>query len=307
MGKLKAKHQPSPVLDRIWSEATPVLASVYRRALKAKSGPAYAKAWGEFNAAIGSLYILAHLHGSVNMKNQLPATARFSEESHPGILTIGPFREAIAAVLSRHPVDWRTAIDIGSKASKFSIWVTGIERRESLVRLQIYIAKMTEGTESLSEHAARAALGKAADALTDARMETIVRTNTMVAYADGQAAQGRAMREHIALYRLDEVHDKRTRGNPSGLYPDPNHPHYQMDGFMESPESPVWSIIWPPNGYNCRATITPITWPTAERTGFAKDHKIIRGALAAHNGRRVWFIEQGLYPDPRFKGPKKAG
>src|SRR5262249_30012823 len=105
-----------------------------------------------------------------------------------------------------------------------------------------------------------------------------------------------------ALWVLHEIHDRRTRGNPGGLYPDAG-PHYQMDGFIEAPSNPVWAAIgWPgPAGFNCRRSVAPMTWATAQQRGFADEsNQLIQSAIDAHNGPRWGYIASGAYPDPGF-------
>jgi uncharacterized protein with gpF-like domain len=59
--------------------------------------------------------------------------------------------------------------------------------------------------------------------------------------------------------------------------------------------------IVPPNGYNCRATMVPLTWIEAVRAGLAirlglLDDAAIRDA----NGARQLLLDKSLYPDRGF-------
>ena len=43
--------------------------------------------------------------------------------------------------------------------------------------------------------------------------------------------------------------------------------HAQMDGYIARRDDPVWDVWWPPNGYNCRCTVTAISGIEAKAEG----------------------------------------
>ena len=58
----------------------------------------------------------------------------------------------------------------------------------------------------------------------------------------------------------------------------------------------------PPNGFNCRGSLEPVTFDEAKRMGFIrKDETLDRAALARYNAARQRIIDRGDYPDPGFK------
>jgi len=58
----------------------------------------------------------------------------------------------------------------------------------------------------------------------------------------------------------------------------------------------------PPNGFNCRGSLEPVTFDEAKRMGFIrKDETLDRAALARYNATRQRIIDRGDYPDPGFK------
>jgi uncharacterized protein with gpF-like domain len=62
----------------------------------------------------------------------------------------------------------------------------------------------------------------------------------------------------------------------------------------------VWKRITPPLGFQCRCTISPLTWLTAERMHLAKNGALIQSALDRRNARQWKLIESGQIPDPGF-------
>ena len=65
------------------------------------------------------------------------------------------------------------------------------------------------------------------------RLETIYRNNLGSSYNEASARilEEPDVHEVIPLVMLNEIRDRRTRGNPNGLYPDRGF-HWQMDGFV---------------------------------------------------------------------------
>lgn len=137
--------------------------------------------------------------------------------------------------------------------------------------------------------------------LTRARLETIYRNNLSSAANLGQVEMVKEpeVRASIPLLVLEEIKDRRTRGNPAGLYPEGG-VHWQMDGYVGTVEEFEQRGIIPPNGHNCRGGVRGLTETEAEQRGFVADGQIVPAAIAAHNGLRIALLEAGRYPDPGF-------
>lgn len=293
-------RRDDPIL-KLAARIQPELHRLYRRAL-ADAMLGKPDAWRDYLLALEQLYMLAQLHGW--RKIDYAVHMRYADD-HDGVIKIKPFRKALAAIRKRVSVPVYVLQQMELRAKNWAFWITGVDRTKILDQVKKTISGAMAGKGIPSTSQIRAALGEEGKKIADARIETIVRTNVATGFMDGQRAAIGKNIKHFALLRLDEIHDRRTRGNPDGLYPNPLHPHYQMDGFMEEPTHPVWQTIWPPNGYNCRASITPITWLEAKSMGLVKNLKIDRAALDKHNGRRWYYITRGLYPDKGFQGPKQ--
>ena len=146
------------------------------------------------------------------------------------------------------------------------------------------------------------------------RTDTLARTLTMEAFNAGSYQQMTRAGIYEA-YRLFEIHDRRTRGNPNpnALYPDTG-PHWQMDGFIAAVDDPIWRRIWPPNGYNCRATVVGLTKQECQGLGFWIEDKanprggmLDRRKLQQAFAKQRAFVESGQYPDPGFDRNVGAG
>lgn len=273
--------------------------------------------WATFRGVLIRCLVLANLIGRSGAAHAL--RLRFAQEVVPHVVVAAytesslgegfltrPFTEAINSFAGKVP-HLRATIDAMLPVMRDkAFWVTGIESTEAVVKIQqgitMKLANMSTGGtlgDWIAEQQAKEASG-----LSAARLETVYRTNVMTALNEGTDAQlsEPEMVDATALWKLVEVHDRRTRGNPSGLYPNAG-PHYQMDGFIEAPEHPVWAQIgWPgPAGYNCRRSLYPLGWLTAQRLGFAtKDRRLIQQAIDRHNGERWEYIRRGAYPDKGF-------
>lgn len=140
------------------------------------------------------------------------------------------------------------------------------------------------------------------------RLETVYRTNISSVYNEAayDILKKPGVRSWAPLLRLVEVHDSRTRGAPGGEYKgkqsrNPGH-HWQMNGYIETPERMKSQNLIPPNGFNCRGAVVAVTVDEAIRLKIAdKNGNIDQTALNRYNSQRQKLIDKGLYPDPGFK------
>lgn len=132
------------------------------------------------------------------------------------------------------------------------------------------------------------------------RMATDYRTALMDSFNAGSYQRMQESKAVIPVYMLSEIKDRRTRGNPHGLYPDAG-PHYQMDGFCAVSDDPIWGLVWPPNGYNCRADVIALTYPECQKRGWIKDDGTLdRQKIHNQFVKQRRFVESGEYPDKGF-------
>lgn len=112
-------------------------------------------------------------------------------------------------------------------------------------------------------------------------LETMFRTNTLTALNAGkwEEAHDPDLQEFFPLYRYSAILDDRVRPV-----------HARMHGFTAPIDDPIWETWWPPNGFQCRCTVVPLS------EVFVEKNKIRRG-------RRP---PQGINPDPGFQTNPKA-
>lgn len=145
--------------------------------------------------------------------------------------------------------------------------------------------------------------------MTGARLETVYRTNMASAYNDAtaDAMDKPAVAKWAPLLRLVEIHDSRTRGAPGGVYRPKGKSrnpgsHWQMDGYIATAADFKRQGLVPPNGFNCRGALMPVTFDEARAMRLvSKDGSLDRAALARYNAARQRIIDRGDYPDPGFK------
>ncbi len=110
---------------------------------------------------------------------------------------------------------------------------------------------------------------------------TVFETNVQTAYNAGRYEMYNAPEvvEAFPLFQYHTVGDARVR--PA---------HAAMHGFTARRDNPVWDTWWPPNGYNCRCTVTAISQVEVDRDDIRPRRK-----LPTIDGRPV-------EPDPGFAG-----
>lgn len=89
------------------------------------------------------------------------------------------------------------------------------------------------------------------------RLATIYRTNLQSAYMAGRA-QIYAEAEGFPYLRYEAVMDAATR--PA---------HAALHGEVFRKDDPIWASIYPPNGYNCRCDVRPLSDGQMQREGFS--------------------------------------
>lgn len=81
--------------------------------------------------------------------------------------------------------------------------------------------------------------------------ETLVRTHAQVAFAAGQYMLDQDDPDDVIWgYTYVTVGDNRVRDE-----------HVALDGLTRPKDDPIWERLWPPNGWNCRCQLIPLTEP----------------------------------------------
>jgi SPP1 gp7 family putative phage head morphogenesis protein len=137
--------------------------------------------------------------------------------------------------------------------------MAGIERNYILekVRTTLYNTIKTGATlrdtieelqRQLSPYYERGLVGD--EALRGYRLETVVRTNLNEAFNEGRKGffEAPELEGYVVAYQYSAILDDRVRPN-----------HACMDGRIYSVNSPIWDTHTPPNGFNCRCILIPIT------------------------------------------------
>jgi SPP1 gp7 family putative phage head morphogenesis protein len=83
-------------------------------------------------------------------------------------------------------------------------------------------------------------------------LETLVRTQTQIAYGAGHhaAIQAPEIQEILDGFQYATIGDYRVRES-----------HRSWDGFTAPKDHPFWATHWPPCGFNCRCTIVELFEP----------------------------------------------
>ena len=302
----------SPFYRRLLAIQDAGVRGVNRRLTRAllATGQDSDKHWDEFRDMLSRVLLIADLAGRASAhagagvphaKEPVEKTKIKALYADDPMFKIMPFVRAVNFMLTRASIPFHEVQALSHAAKNRAFWVAGLTKIETLDLLKKKIATFPAGKMGSTSEFIRFARD-AAGSISDSHAETILRTNVSRAFNQAHVSEtANKMSKYVALLRLDEVHDNRTRGNPNGLYPSPMHPHWQMDGYIASPHDPIWSVITPPNGYNCRASTTPITWDTAQKKGWSTpDGKLKMDAIRRHNGLRQKLLDAKIYPDAGF-------
>lgn len=160
------------------------------------------------------------------------------------------FDEAIDAFRGRLPLTPDQFVHLGAEAKAKAFCMAGVYREDMLAQVYGAIDKaVAQGTTFADfQREARRIWGEQGLAVPQTwRLKTIFNTNVQTAY---QAGHYRQLSRTVALrpfWQYMAVMDGRTR--PS---------HAALNGRVWRADDPVWNSIFPPNGFNCRCTVSSL-------------------------------------------------
>lgn len=132
------------------------------------------------------------------------------------------------------------------------------------------------------------------------RLETVFRTNVQSAYMAGRYKGMVEASDSHPFWQYVAILDSRTRPR-----------HRILGGRVFRWDDPVWKVIYPPNGYNCRCRVRPLSAADVEREGVALsrgdgqiDTVVVdlgpRGGKISVSGYRDPATGERFAPDPGF-------
>lgn len=302
------QRSQAAVNEELVKRATDTIGEAVRAAIDRESRGLDAEAaWGRVQTAVQRLFALGVVLGvgAVNARvgqpmpaPRSPGTASFAAVDVSGQLADLGFAEAAGAFESLIPGVEELLAQASDTAAGVADEVSSGVRADARASIQRVRTR-------LGADATPAQIAAAAAPDPRAQVETIIRTTTQRAFNEGSRQQLSANTDTIPVYRLDEIRDLRTRGNPRGTNPEGGF-HWQMDGFVAYADDPVWNRIWAPNGWNCRAIVVGLTIAQAARKGYMERDGTItpenRARVEAETRTQRAIIDRGDYPDPGFTG-----
>lgn len=227
-------------------------------------------------------FILGVLQGYANVKASL---SEFEEKINPFNLK---FDDAIKYFIDVERVGYDFINDVKSEVYnnfKYIIDNTNLEVQLKLLNnIQNNLAiggTFKDWLENSKDEIEKMGLGK-----NGSYFETVYRTNMQTAYSIGQYKAQVEIKKTHPNWLYDGVIDGREQD------------HTRMyDGKIWRADDPIWNSIYPPNGYNCRCNVIPLTQDDVSSMGetiqnkskkFESDAKENLGKFAFNPGKNYW-------------------
>jgi len=196
---------------------------------------------------------------------------RYSEFAELGSLEFEPLPPAEAIEFFRDKIPMTSVafdeITDAYRARAFTI--AGQTRERAVAVVKGWLDRVLE--QGLTFKDFRDGLDEAAEAggitaVNPYHAETVFNTNVQTAYNAGRWEMYHApeVADAFPFFQYHTVGDDRVR--PA---------HAAMDGFIARRDDPVWDIWLPPNGFNCRCTITAISIEEAEAKGIRPSRRAV--------------------------------
>ena len=180
---------------------------------------------------------------------------------------VGP-AEAIDLFRDRVPLSKRQFDRLVADLRRKHFTVAGIEEQSLLQMAQKALLEAIEHGGTTDTFAARLRemgvryTGKAygqdlgGQDLGEYHLRTVFRTNVMSAYNDGRRTimDDPDVEDFIPFLMYSAIRDGRERDA-----------HREMNGRIYRKDDPIWQTWYPPNGYNCRCDVVPVTREEARR------------------------------------------
>lgn len=230
--------------------------------------------------------VTADLAGRATLYEQAKRQASFAVGDLPEGFDFEPLsnEEALRFFRQRVPVSDAAFRALTATMKPLAFRIADIEDGALLTALRDKLDEALQGELTLGEFLKQAPQIFEAHGVTSTNphhLETLFRTNTMTALNAGKwdEAQDPDLQDLFPLYRYSAILDERTRPE-----------HAAMHGFTAPQDDPTWTQWWPPNGFNCRCTVVPLSTAYIDR----------------HQVRASRSMPAGLQPDPGFRTNPKA-
>lgn len=261
---------PKQELDRYLDRRATVFFQAMMNLLHAHFGRGdVASARRDLAEVIQRTLILSDLQGRRRLLMEADATRRrmggFAAVPETSPIVPGvPFEEAVEDILQREPRLERTAAEVARLYST--------ERAFALARSAEQV--ITERVQK--ELAGGISTGITADDIekaiqgignfTRAYADTVFRTNASTAYTNGRFEQASDpdVSDVIVAFEFVGIRDAFERPN-----------HAAADGLIAAPSDPIWKLLRPPLGFNCRHTLHFISRFEAERRGLWQNDRFV--------------------------------
>lgn len=162
-----------------------------------------------------------------------------------------PFDEAIKYLEQKLPVPVQNWNDLSNEEKYNAFWVAGLLQLDILQRLQETLKTALEKGTTVQDFV-KEAKGILSDSgwtgANKSRLELIFFQNIQTAYQVGRYEKMQEVKDRRPFWQYISVLDKSTTNICRGL-----------NGAIYRADSPVWSSIFPPNHFNCRATVVSIS------------------------------------------------
>lgn len=319
----RAGNNQADQVERMAQAVAKAAETPFREGLRADlMGRPSLEYWTRYAKIVARGYLLMHLLGRASVQRKLRKLTKAPEPDNPPVnltaefdddairitgLVKAPFVEAVNVFRRDIPGLQDVVNQLIPSAFQRSSVLTAAVRERAKTDLRAKIAASLERGEVVglaanmtSDQIAEALEGVIGVREASAHIETDTRTLMMHGFNSGTKEQLRRTADAFPVYQIQEVHDSRTRGNPTGIYADKGK-HWQMDGFAAAADDPIWDSIWPPNGWNCRGIVRGIPIGECIRRGWADDAGAVdtqKLESLFRNQRKI--VADGLYPDPGF-------
>lgn len=202
-----------------------------------------------------------------------------------------PPKEAFQFWKEKVPMNWTTFSTLAEDERVRAFVISGMAKGDMLTAMHKSIEKALEEGQSMGKWKRNVNTlfeKNGWDKLQGWRLDNIFRTNIQTAYSIGRYNQMMRVVESRPYWRYSAINDSRTRLA-----------HAALHGRVVRADDPFWDVMFPPNGYRCRCTVTSLSERDLERKGYNVENIKPGDPLEIPDGPQKGRVVNAM-PDPNF-------
>lgn len=194
-------------------------------------------------------------------------------------------KEAIEYWKSRIPISNKDLETLSKEVKERVFYVAGLAKLDQVNLIHNKLLEALENGTTLETFKTEIAEVIKKQGWDKHRIETIFQTNMQTAYQAGRWKSMQRTKKYLPYLQYSSVLDNRTRPQHSVLH-----------GIVFPADNPFWDSHYPPNGFNCRCTVIPLSEYQVKKEGLEVKEELPKSF--EYTDKRTGITQRIVKPQP---------